>query len=867
MFRLSAFRSRVERNIVLMVLVCGLLPLAWLAVTAMGEIEEQTLRLAENQLAQTTQSYGHDLLHQIEQAEAEVRLLYLSGAVANESHSIGGFAIVEPPNPPARTLLALGQESLLVQVPQDSVVLIGTISFEQLFSGLEEISYGVERCVTLNEQRVACRGTTLSTDAQLIRATWEASLADSFDSDIQLKVVSTQLRDIALQPVSLIARLLPLAILLAALIIGWLLMIQIRRLMSPLAELNQATVSVKQGDYDYRVSIETGDEFEKLADDFNQMTARLGVSFKKMQAMGEIDRLILSGASVDSVVRQALQLAVDACGVSGCVFLFEPSGGGRLYTLNDGSLAEQKVSLDLQDGTAEQAKRLLSSHLEQNCVALLPVRRDGESAGYLLALRDLDSQNSELEDAQTSTLTELADRLSVAATNSDRARALYRQANYDVLTGLINRQAFNDRLSEQIQVAARRKAQGALLFLDLDRFKQVNDTEGHLTGDEMLQEVARRLKNALRTTDIVARLGGDEFAIIFPELKGEAELTVLCERLMESVCRPFAVDTINHPVDVSIGVSMFPDDGTDPGVLLMKADVAMYKAKEHKGSAFAFFDESLNQATEKRVRIEARLRSVLAEERLELHFQPKVNLHTNRIEMVEGLIRWPRDESDWLTPDQFIPVAEDTGLIQEFTRLLVEQSARCLRTSDEEQLGLKRVAINISSQQVVRPGFADSFLEELVRADLVANRMELELTESVFVEDAEAIVGELNKLRAAGVHIALDDFGTGYSSLNMLRSLPLDSIKIDRSFITPLTGSQDARRLALKIVEIARLLRLEVVAEGVENEAELAVLRDIHCDLVQGFFFSPALPLDELTDYLSNYRESTSQGVVELLRP
>jgi diguanylate cyclase (GGDEF)-like protein len=867
MFRLSAFRSRVERNIVAMVLVCGLLPLAWLAVTAMGEIEEQTLRLAENQLAQTTEAYGHDLLHQIEQAEAEVRLRYLSGSIADGAHSIGGFAIIEPANPPTRTLLALGQESLLMQVPQDGVVLIGTIAFEQLFAGLEDVSDGVERCVALNDQRVACQGTSSTDGTARISAAWEASMADRFDSDIQLKVTSVQLRDIALQPVSLIARLLPLAILLAALIIGWLLMIQIRRLMSPLAELKQATLAVTQGDYDYRVCVKTGDEFEKLAEDFNQMTARLGGSFKKMQGMGEIDRLILSAASVDRVVKHALQLADEGCGVSGCVFLFDASGDGRLFLLEDGGLAQRSLSLDLKHGTVEQAQLLLARHLDKVCVVGLPIRCNGELAGYLLALHDFAAQHSGLDSAQSSTLAELADRLSVAVTNSDRARALYRQANYDVLTGLINRQAFNDRLGEQVQVAARRGVQGALLFLDLDRFKQVNDTEGHLTGDEMLQEVARRLQEGLRTTDIVARLGGDEFAIIFPELKGQSELTVLCERLIDSVCRPFAGDTISHPVDVSIGVSMFPDDGTDPGVLLMKADVAMYKAKEHKGSAFAFFDESLNEATEKRVRIEARLRSVLAEERLELHFQPKVNLRSNRIEMVEGLIRWPQDEKDRLSPDQFIPVAEDTGLIQEFTRLLVEQSARCLRASDEQRLGLQRVAINMSSQQVVRPGFADSFLAELVRAELVANRMELELTESVFVEDAEAIVGELNKLRAAGVHVALDDFGTGYSSLNMLRSLPLDSIKIDRSFITPLTESQDARRLALKIVEIARLLRLEVVAEGVESEAELSVLRDIHCDLVQGFLFAPALSLEELTSYLIRYRESATSAVVELVRP
>ena len=370
----------------------------------------------------------------------------------------------------------------------------------------------------------------------------------------------------------------------------------------------------------------------------------------------------------------------------------------------------------------------------------------------------------------------------------------------------------------------------------------------------------------MRTTDVVARLGGDEFAIIFPEFKDQAELTMLCERLLESVCQPFEVDAFNHPVDVSVGVSIFPDDGVDAGTLLMKADVAMYKAKEHKGSAYAFFDDSLNEATERRVRIEARLRSVIDAGRLKLHFQPKLNLLSGRVEQVEGLIRWPQDDEDPLSPSEFIPVAEDTGLIQSFTRLLLDQSAQCLKASDAQQLGLRRVAINISSQQFSRPGFADHFLEELVRCDLAANRLELELTESVFIDDADRIVAELEKLRAAGVHVALDDFGTGYSSLNLLRTLPLDAIKIDRSFITPLATSAEARSVTQKIVEIARILKLEVVAEGVEDSSELELLRELECDLVQGFFLSEALPPAELMSFLESLRDSDDRSVVAFHR-
>jgi diguanylate cyclase (GGDEF)-like protein len=859
MFNFSAFRSRVERNIVLAVLVCGLLPLAALAMLAMAEIEEQTLKLAEKQLRESTKAYALDLLNQIERAESEIRLLYLGGTAVSEGHSVGGFSVIEPPVQLPRTVLALGEQSLLLQVPQGDVVLIGTIAFDVLFEGLGSVPYGVERCVSLNDRLTACHGTTMAEEAAKIGADWQLPLSSVYETGVELSITSMQLQTVALQHLSLVARMLPLAILLAALVIGWLLMLQIRRVVSPLADLKAATLSVSEGDYAHRVDVKTGDEFEKLGEDFNLMTERLGQSFEKTRALGEIDRLILAGATTQEIIRHAMLLSANYSDRAAQVYLFsEPGHGGVLFALAGESLDQQTLSLELRESTTEQAQYLLQTHIGELTSGCFPIRRNGRVAGFLLAV-------GTTEDA-ANTLPELADRISVAATNVDQAEALYRQANYDVLTGLINRQAFNDRLQDQLKAAHRRDARGALLFLDLDRFKQVNDTEGHLIGDQMLSEVARRLKSGLRNTDVVARLGGDEFAIIFPELKDQAELTMLCERLLDSVCRPFEVDAFNHPVDVSVGVSIFPDDGVEAGALLMKADVAMYKAKEHKGSAYAFFDDSLNEATERRVRIEARLRSVIDENRLELHFQPKLNLVTGRVEQVEGLIRWPHDDEDPLSPNEFIPVAEDTGLIQSFTRLLLDQSAQCLKASDAEELGLQRVAINISSQQFSRPGFADHFLEELVRFGLASNRLELELTESVFIDDSDRIVAELEKLRAAGVHVALDDFGTGYSSLNLLRTLPLDAIKIDRSFITPLATSAEARSVTRKIIEIARLLKLEVVAEGVEDSSELELLRELECDLVQGFFLSKALPRADLMNFLRSLQDTDEESVVSFRR-
>lgn len=850
MLRWPAFRSRVERNIVLMVLLCGVLPLAVVAIVAMREVERQTLGLAQEQLAASTQAYAQDLLDQIRYTEAEVRLLHLSGRGASDEHNVGGFSVVKPPQPLPRTVLVKGSESLLLQVPYEDLVLIGTISFDDLFEDLGQVPHGVRRCVLMNSVVVRCHGTEISADASVITALWNESFSSRYTTVIDLQIATTQLEMAALQHVSLVARILPVAILSIALIIGWFLILQIRRRMAPLTDLQEATWAVRKGNYAYQVSLHTGDEFERLGRAFNLMTARLGSSFRMMKALSKIDRLILSGSSVEDVTRHALTLARENC-LSRCyVYLWDNTPShGRLYEADGDSLTRKDLVLAPTEGDAAAIALELGGQLRQRVSETFEISRDGDACGVLFAAGNMNDGG--LSDIERRTLSELADRMSVAATNADQARELYRQANYDSLTGLINRQAFTDRLKNRVEMALRQDVRGALLFIDLDRFKQVNDTEGHLTGDELLRVVAKRLEAALRSTDIVARLGGDEFAVIFPEFSSEAELTLLCERLISAVSHPIMVDRINHSVDVSVGVSIFPDDGVDSGGLLMKADVAMYKAKEHKGSAFAFFDQSLNEATEQRVKIESSLRHAIEHDELQLYFQPKLHLATGRIEQVEGLLRWPRGDDFELAPTQFIPVAEDTGLIHQFTGLLVEQSAACLELSRDRKLGIQRVAINISSQQFGRDAFADSLLEHLARVGLKTSEIELELTESILVENVELVSDELRKLRSAGVHIALDDFGTGYSSLNMLRTLPLDTLKIDRSFITPLETSLEARNVAQKIVEIARALNLEVVAEGVQTMNEVRLLRTLGCDYVQGFVLSEALPLDKLDSFIT----------------
>ncbi len=734
-------------------------------------------------------------------------------------------------------------------------------------------SESTRRCLSAPGNRPACLGREFPPGTELVAAAaqiavpWQGSAQASVAvriersrSDVQRQLPLL----LVLQPALLAGMAVGLAIWSSA---------RERRRLALFSDVAAAAVCVGEGDYGHQLVLPAGAATDSCAESFNTMTSRIASTVDELQAMAEIDRLILSGSSTRDVIRQVLELARETSASDcGLVLGDAQRGDAVVYGIVDGVLSSRKLEHVppgvVQEGQSDVAARpsapaQLDAVVQLAAVgcqpgAVFPVRREGALCGALFTAVDVS-----LTPEGERNLCELAERVSVAATNEERSVALYRQANYDVLTGLINRQAFADRLKEHV-IASRRSGQrGALLFLDLDRFKQVNDTEGHLAGDELLRLVSRRLESTLRQSDVVARLGGDEFAVIVPECASQVELNTLCERVIAAVCQPITVHRLTHSIDVSVGVSLFPDDGPDTGSLLMKADVAMYKAKSQSGSAYAFYDQSLNRATERRVLVESRLRESLEQRQLILHFQPILDLRRDRIARVEGLIRWPHPELK-LTPDEFIPVAEETGLIHQFTDLLVEQSAACLARC--RQFGVEAVAINVSSQQFSREAFADQLLDALVRHAVPSREIELEITESVFIHDATRVTNELNKLRAAGVRVALDDFGTGYSSLNMLRTLPLDTLKIDRSFIRPLLSSSEALEMASKIIEMARLLHLEVVAEGVEFPSELELLRELGCDNVQGFVLTKPLGLDELCVYLASRSAAPKPVPLKLVR-
>ncbi len=429
-----------------------------------------------------------------------------------------------------------------------------------------------------------------------------------------------------------------------------------------------------------------------------------------------------------------------------------------------------------------------------------------------------------------------------------RAREL---ADFDPLTGLPNRRLLRDRSTQLLAAAEREGSEMALVFLDLDHFKRVNDSLGHSVGDELLCAVAQRLATVVRKVDTLARLGGDEFIIALPGIHASGAAEVAC-RLLEVCAAPFVVGGHDLTITLSLGISLFPVDGRDFETLLRNADAAMYKAKDAGRNAFRFYSSEMNVATLRHLLMESGLRRGLGAREFVLHYQPLVHIESGVTVGVEALIRWQNPELGLIPPDQFIHVAEDIGLINPIGEWVLREACRQIRAWQDAGLPPLVVAVNVSPLQFRQAGFVDTVASALATSGLDARFLELELTERTVMQDAELTLGTLSALNIMGVELALDDFGTGYSSLAYLKRFPVGKLKIDRSFVRDLEVDPDDRAIASTILSMGRSLRLKVLAEGVETGEQCEILRGMGCELVQGYHFSRPLPPEQLVEFLRN---------------
>lgn len=531
-------------------------------------------------------------------------------------------------------------------------------------------------------------------------------------------------------------------------------------------------------------------------------------------------------AIMNSVVDGILTINVEGCIESSNLAAAEMFGyqdsemQGRLLD----ALVPEVAAID---PTGILSVRGLATMPNDHVVEVTARRKDGSAFPIELSVTESDLQDNH---AFIATIRDVTTR------KANEAKIHY-QATHDALTDLPNRSVFDTNLEDCLEMASRTGERLAVLFLDLDRFKMVNDTLGHSVGDALLVELGKRLRGSLRESDIVARMGGDEFILVLRHLSCRNDATMKANRILEAIQPPFELEGHELHVTASIGISMFPDDGKTSEHLLKMADLALYRAKDEGRNRAQLCTPTMDASAQKQMRLETDLRAAIELEQLTLVYQPQIHLHTGRLVGVETLARWQHPELGFISPTQFIPLAEETGLIHDLGLWVLRSACRQHKRWRDAGLDKLRLAVNISGRQLQRAGFERDLLEVFDESEMDLECLELELTESILMQPGES--GDILKsLTDMGINLALDDFGTGYSALSYLRRFPIDRIKIDHSFVNEIDTNQSDAALARAIVGMAHGLNMQVIAEGVETDAQLDLLKHYGCDEAQGYLLA-----------------------------
>ncbi len=703
-------------------------------------------------------------------------------------------------------------------------------------------------------------------------AYWKLPVATLFFGP-DLIIVQSQPESLAFAAIRQFSEIYPPVILLAVLTVVYFSSRLITKYLTPLERLKTGTDRVAVGDLDWRVNIQSRDEFEELADSFNEMTRRLRSQFAILATMAEIDRNILSALNAEDIIQAALNRlpSVLLCDLISIAAVNPDTGIANdirvRHSGQDSELSAEPVilnQLDVADLLAMQNVAIeigvdderMSEYLQVLGVSgtwrylIVPVHVNGVLASIIC----LGYQAPKLIPPESrSAAISFGDRIAVALSNAAWEEKLYQHAHYDLLTGLPNRLVLNDRLGQELARARRDDAQLAVFFMDLDRFKNVNDSLGHSAGDELLRQVAGILLNCVRVTDLVVRLGGDEFVIVIGELHNHhnpaAFVSSVAEKILAALKQPITVSGLPITVSTSVGIALFPDDADTPQDLLKNADAAMYHAKSEGRANFRFYSPELNAAALENIKLEQELRGAIGRNELLVFYQPKVDWD-GRIVGAEALIRWRHTELGMISPAKFIPLAEQTSLIVEISAWVLEQTCLFINACQAQDLGALRISVNLSAIDFKHPQLVEMVSAILDKTGVDPSLVDLELTESVAIGNINACIERMISLKGLGVTLSMDDFGTGFSSLSYLKDLPLDVLKIDQSFVRQLQTGESSEAIVRAILALADGLGMKTIAEGVETLAQLELLKRHHCDLFQGFLFSRPVPADEFLSLL-----------------
>lgn len=893
-------RTRVARRLYALFLGISMVPMLLLGAYAYFQVTSQLVDASLERVREDTKSVGMEMLGHLNALSEELRqaalLDSLGHPVSGETESRFASFVAGPLasldlSPRQHEHISRGSVALLPRpdevfdlvmlAPDGAALFWGALKPGALWP---ETVRGITYCIhDLRGARLHCSpesesipdpfpiapdghsgtATIKVRGAPYLVAHWQVPLEPMFAHEA-VTVVGFYPRHAALAAVAHFQRVFPALLALTLVLAIWLAMRQIRRQLRPLDALVEASTRVGDGDFDARVSRIQTDEFGDLANAFNAMASSLQRKFSLLELLATLDRAILLNTEIKVLVPTILNQLPSATSCENVgILLPHPPGNGKTAHLHFRlashgsairssvvSLGDEAIAL-LTNGAPciECPREALDSDFARpfadaglHSLWLFPASSKQEPGATLVLAYA--AQPPEIADTLQG-VRSVVDRLAAAKTNLALEEALYRKLHYDALTGLPNLVLLRDRVEQAIGNAERDRRSVALMLLDLDRFRDINDSLGHATGDAVLIAVANRLTSSVRQVDTVTRFGGDEFAILLTELDRGHEVAVasgVAQLLIDAISDPFEVDGQPISIGGSIGVSLYPANSGRFEDLLKGAEAAMYEAKRLQPGSYRFHSPAIDKRARERFERIQQLQRALANEEFVLYYQPKLDARNGRITSAEALIRWLPRTGGIVPPGDFLPLVDEIGMTTELGDWVIRAACEQLAKWDEAGICLDTISVNVSPRQFIEGDLLGSIRQSLDSTGLAAGRLEVEILEETALEASGSASGKLEALKNSGVRIAIDDFGTGYSSLSYLVNIPAHTLKLDRAFLSPLTASDRQAAVIQGIVTLAKNLGMHVVAEGVEDREQWSMLQEMGCDYLQGYLCSPPLP-------------------------